>query len=170
MKPHHLETFRAAGAVKRYHIVRTLRHQSVAEHSWNVALLVYMIYPQARPKLIKAALTHDVAEITTGDVPATAKWKEPKIKELLDIVEAEFRKKYYIDYKLTSKEYKILKWCDMMELVIWCQEEMELGNKYATPIHANGVAYLEKVGHPTKQAEVLFHTITSHWRQHGIRK
>ena len=64
VKPHHLETFRAAGAVKRYHIVRTLRQQSVAEHSWNVALLVYMIYPQASPKLIKAALTHDVAEIT----------------------------------------------------------------------------------------------------------
>jgi len=170
VKPANIETFRAAGAITRYHTVRTLRHQSIAEHSWAVTMLVLMVHPTASPELLKAALVHDVAEIVTGDIPATAKWKHPQIKNILDDIEAQFNARYDIDLVLDPFETQVLKWCDMMELVLWCQEEMELGNRYATPIHTNGVVFLEKLGHPTDRAEELFNAKTSHWRQHGERK
>lgn len=73
------------GHVPRWTIVRHVRDQSVAEHSFNVAVIAYEIYERHRgqrdrdwsnvrlPNLLLWALHHDLEECVTGDIPSPAK-------------------------------------------------------------------------------------------------
>ena len=49
------------------------RHESVAEHSWRMALMAYFLkdeFPEAdMDKVIKMCLIHDLGEAFTGDIP-----------------------------------------------------------------------------------------------------
>lgn len=50
------------------------RQESVAEHSWRVALMVLLISPHLKQeinleKALTMALLHDIVEMTTGDIP-----------------------------------------------------------------------------------------------------
>ena len=50
------------------------RHESVAEHSWRLALMAYLVkdeFPDADiDKVIRMCLFHDMGEAVTGDIPA----------------------------------------------------------------------------------------------------
>lgn len=68
--------------VKRWHMIRMRDEQSVAEHSFNVAMLtvkllraldkdgVYAISPEEQLAVMEWALCHDIHEIEHGDVPS----------------------------------------------------------------------------------------------------
>ena len=71
-----------ASHVKRWHIVHTLTHQTLAEHNYNVATIALYLYneipvPERHDRdvehLLCHALTHDVVEIRTGDIPTPGK-------------------------------------------------------------------------------------------------
>ncbi len=53
------------------------RHESVAEHSWRLALMAYLVkdeFPKADiDKVIRMCLFHDMGEAVTGDIPAFEK-------------------------------------------------------------------------------------------------
>ena len=62
--------------VKRWTIVRTIRDQSLAEHTFNVVMIARAICKELAvddTKVIKYALDHDLDEILTGDIPTPAK-------------------------------------------------------------------------------------------------
>ncbi len=62
--------------VKRWTIVRTIRDQSLAEHTFNVVMIARDIAARMGindTKIIKYALDHDLDEILTGDIPTPAK-------------------------------------------------------------------------------------------------
>ncbi len=69
--------------VKRWHIVETLRPQTLADHSYRVAMLALRLAEKAYviadldPTLVGmilyAAAVHDVHEIDYGDIPTPAK-------------------------------------------------------------------------------------------------
>jgi len=70
------------GGVPRWSIVAVNRTQSVAEHSYNVWLITSVLYdilyptPHNSPEkqlTLEYALTHDLAETITGDIPTPAK-------------------------------------------------------------------------------------------------
>lgn len=87
------QKIRATG-VSRWHIVRTLVPQSLADHAYSVAMIAdtalmmfcntYMspavavhMYKHCRSKLIDKALHHDSLEVVTGDMPSPYKqWSE----------------------------------------------------------------------------------------------
>ena len=51
------------------------RQESVAEHSWRLALMVLLIQPKLKAsfdllKALKMALIHDLVEAKVGDIPA----------------------------------------------------------------------------------------------------
>lgn len=68
--------------VKRWHMIRMQDRQSVAEHSYNVAMLTikmlreldrdgaYGISPEEQLQVLEWALCHDIHEIEHGDVPS----------------------------------------------------------------------------------------------------
>ena len=73
-----------ANSVRRWHIVNTARSQSVAEHSYNVAVICMAILNQLNmgdywgDKCCRLAIEHDQDEVVTGDIPSNSKdgdWK-----------------------------------------------------------------------------------------------
>lgn len=69
--------------VKRWHIVQTHRTQTVAEHSYAVAVIAGslaaatkwrgLLHDSGKLKLLQWALAHDVMEARTGDMPTPFK-------------------------------------------------------------------------------------------------
>jgi 5'-deoxynucleotidase len=67
--------------VKRWHIVRTAREQTVAEHQWNVTMIALAIVDVAgielgddgKLALLLYALQHDAPEAINGDMPTPTK-------------------------------------------------------------------------------------------------
>ncbi|UOF78580.1 putative hydrolases of hd superfamily [Bacteriophage sp.] len=140
--------YRDAGAVKRYHVKRTHRQQSIAEHTFGMLMLVKQVTEgigeygmQARCQLYEAILHHDLPELMTGDVPAPIKRVHPELGPLMDSIEQDLYP-LYRDYTLTGEEAALLKWADRMELVLWCLEEFKMGNSYTKPTVARGLGWV----------------------------
>lgn len=125
----HATLMRDAAAIDRYHTHRTHRRQSVGEHSFGVMMLIQQVYPEARKELYLAAMHHDLPEFITGDIPAPVKRSAPHFAVMLEELEKSTAPLYQ-DFGLSAFEEAVLKWCDTMELVLWCLEELHLGSVY----------------------------------------
>jgi 5'-deoxynucleotidase YfbR-like HD superfamily hydrolase len=122
----------AAGRVKRFHSVQTIQENTVAHHSWGVAVLCNIL-TEGNPgqALLLHALLHDVAELEVGDVPAPTKRAAPGLKEAMDDLEDKVLKDVKIVLpELTSEEKRIFKLADCMDGMINCVQEARLGNGY----------------------------------------
>lgn len=64
-------------SVNRWIMVNVSREQSVAEHSFNVAIIAARIAeevnPDLKPHVMAAAILHDIPEVITGDIPTPVK-------------------------------------------------------------------------------------------------
>ena len=88
MTPLRFYDFMRAGHVKRWHIVNTVREQTVAEHSFLVAIIALELNVKLGAiyggdlanRLLLSALFADASEIRTGDYPTPAK---REIREVL---------------------------------------------------------------------------------------
>lgn len=114
-----------AGRVIRYHAVPSVHNplQNVAQHSWNVAILVMHITGfDCSLELLMEALLHDTGEAITGDIPYTVKRDNPKLKmEFLEL-EIKARKEHTIcaPINLSEMERAVLKVADTLDGFIWC--------------------------------------------------
>ena len=138
---------RGGTAVERFHTTGRLSRETVGHHSCNVALLLLRLDPNCSRELLVAALTHDLAEVATGDVPATAKWDNPGLAKELKYSEAQWELDHDVpgarDF-LSDKEIQLLKVADMADLVMSCVEESKRGNQYAVALVNNGMNWLQK--------------------------
>lgn len=101
-----------AGGVKRWHTVETVRQQTLAEHSFNVAMISRCIAKLAGmpdENLLKAALEHDLDEIINGDIPTPAKRRGAAIGLFFDQIDRGGQT------RLTATELRILKFADLMD-------------------------------------------------------
>ena len=61
------------------------RQESVAEHSWLMSLMAFLIkdeFPEAdMHKVIEMCIIHDLGEAFTGDIPTLCKTEKDDIKE-----------------------------------------------------------------------------------------
>lgn len=108
------------------------RHESVAEHSWRIALMGMLVaneFPEAdMNKVIRMCLIHDLGEAFTGDIPTFEKTDQDEKKEeniLLDWVrtfpepeKSEWEALYAEMNALETTEAKIYKALDKIEAVI----------------------------------------------------
>jgi 5'-deoxynucleotidase YfbR-like HD superfamily hydrolase len=118
---------RDAADVRRYHTRRVLREQTLGQHSFNVMMLIQHLDPWCRKELLLAAMHHDLPEYFTGDVPAPIKRMQPALAIALEQAEADLAP-LFKDFNLSVYESRLLKFCDTLELVFWCLEEVDLGN------------------------------------------
>lgn len=130
------------------------RHESVAEHSWMMTLMAFLIkdeFPDAdMDKVIKMCIIHDLGEAFTGDIPTFDKTKENEITEktlliqwlnsLPDTQRNEMTALFDEMEKHETTEAKIFKAIDSLEALIqhnisdlstWIPKEYELNKTYA---------------------------------------
>ena len=108
------------------------RHESVAEHSWQLALMAMLIAPEFPEadmnRVIRMCLIHDLGEAFTGDIPAFDKTKADGEKEdalfdawvqtLPEPTREEFTSLLTEMNALETLEAKIYKALDKMEALI----------------------------------------------------
>ena len=130
------------------------RHESVAEHSWQMTLMAFFMkneFPEADiNKVIQMCIIHDLGECFTGDIPTFLKTKEHEVSEenlLNDWVESlpkttrdEMLSLYKEMKERKTLEAKIYKAIDSLEAVIqhnfsdistWSENEFDLNLTYA---------------------------------------
>lgn len=122
---------RFAGRVQRAHIIPHHGSYSDAEHQWNVAILLFLLWPLDWANLGLIALTHDVPEGWTGDIPSNvAKLLDIRCSgletKLLDIFDLPSM------HRLSEVDQAKIKACDLLELYLWCREEVAHGNRSMT--------------------------------------
>ena len=111
-----------SGRVERYHTNPAPVAQTIAQHSWGVAVLILKLHPNPDLNLISAALHHDCAELYVGDVPAPTKWDNPELSDMLHKLESKISGQMGIMQEyLTEEDEEWLRACDRLELVLWCE-------------------------------------------------
>ena len=127
-----LQALYNGGAVQRFHTVRTVQRQTVADHSWGVASLLLLITNgNASRDLLAAALHHDLGEQWTGDVPSPTK-RYATIGVQLAALEREQRLRAGLqEFKLSPAEEQLLDFTDNLDGMLFCLEEFKLGNRNA---------------------------------------
>jgi 5'-deoxynucleotidase YfbR-like HD superfamily hydrolase len=135
-----------AGLTKRYHTMHVIRQQTIADHSWHVAMLGYVLYgqdePGVTPQFLMALLTHDAAEYKVGDVPSPAKRgmaellgpRMPSDVSFFDVwgeMEQSILAEFQMDWDkfLSEEEKRRLALLDALEGAFFCITERSLGNK-----------------------------------------
>ena len=108
------------------------RHESVAEHSWRLAAMAYLVkdeFPEADiSRVILMCLFHDIGEAFTGDIPTFLKTGADEEAEgnmvdrfldtLTEPYRSELRALFAEMRELKTAEAKIYKALDKMEAVI----------------------------------------------------
>lgn len=108
------------------------RHESVAEHSWRLAVMAMLCageYPELdMNKVIKMCLVHDFGEAVTGDIPSFYKTDENEldeekaiyelISELPEMERSELSALFSELKELKTPEAKLCKALDNLEAVI----------------------------------------------------
>jgi len=154
----------ATGRVKRWHAFPIIGEQTVADHAWGVALIVMEVAENHLTiDLLRAAITHDSAELYTGDMPYQTKKRWPDLARALLTVEMEVEREYNIDWILNEKQWEILKWADMFELLMFADAQHNLGNRNV--VEMERLAYSLVAEAPTVSAYKLLERFMKHERE-----
>ena len=129
------------------------RHESVAEHSWRLALLAYWLHDDFQEldmdKVVRMCLIHDLGEAFTGDIPTFDKTQADENREeallfaWVDSLPEPFRTEMAALYRemaaRETPEAKLYKALDNLEAVIqhnesdlstWSENEFSLNLTY----------------------------------------
>lgn len=130
------------GRVERFHTRPGVKPDSVAAHSWAVAMLCEVLLPNARGALLMAALTHDLGEQYTGDISSPAK-RAMGLRTLLKEHESDARSKFGMNFEaLTEEEERTLYLADQFAGMLYLVGERELGNKRVDLMMGRWVSYM----------------------------
>lgn len=130
------------------------RRESVAEHSWRISLMAFLLkeeFPDLDiDKVIHMCLIHDLGECFTGDIPTFLKTKEDSDREdtllsqwvdtLPENISRKMKELYGEMNEQKTVEAKLYKALDKLEAVIqhnespldtWSENEFDLNKTYA---------------------------------------
>lgn len=112
-----------SGCVKRWHcnIEQNLRDSgdTTGEHSHRVAMLLLMLHPLPSAHLLACALTHDTAEVFTGDTPGPM--KNGQFKSLMEKYEDQIAEKFGLPIP-SEKDRAWINLCDKLDAILWVRE------------------------------------------------
>lgn len=124
--------FRVLSHVPRWAIIRTIKQQNVAEHSYYVAIYAKEIAEFVNldkdevPLLVWVALLHDAEEMVTGDIPTPSKERHLHIQRYQILRDVEIG--LSPDTNLSLAAHKILKIADCFEAIMFLVDEQYIGN------------------------------------------
>lgn len=133
-------TFYRLSDLKRYNNRCRIKSESLAEHMYYCSLILLKLKPyllditsKEFSDLIQYSLIHDIGELKTSDIPHDVKYENRQLKILIDDIEKKYIKQIgFIDIfnKVESKLYlvDIFKLCDCIQVLQYCNNEIELGN------------------------------------------
>ena len=135
----YLEDIYILSHIKRYSTVHTLRTESVAEHSFNVAAILFRLHEDYEfnlPEAVTMAIVHDMPEMELNDVPRIIKQRYPLIKDAfraceLDVIdELPMPVRAYLQTyeQMDTVEAKMVKFADVIQCKQYAHTEMKLGN------------------------------------------
>lgn len=174
-----LDFIRNGGALVRYHTVQVLQRQTIAEHSFHVAMLVWWLQTAPNPTdfgmMLMAGLTHDLAEHKVGDLPAPVKRSLPGFTDdvsfrdhwdgmeqsLLEPHELHFMKKMGGG----RETQRILKLADAAEGCLYCCREREMGNRLITECYKNFHEYVSGLVTDRPREQALLDHIDAAWER-----
>lgn len=136
-----IRAIRESGQVQRLHTCPHIGDASVASHCFNAVSMLYVLNPAPSHNLVRALLWHDSAERWVGDVPGCTKVRYPELKALLDKIEDDYLERMRLTYQLSDDEAWWLKEMDMLELLLYTQDQMALGNRHIIPTYDDCVAW-----------------------------
>jgi len=136
------------GKVRRYHTETLIGpEQTVSQHSWGVAVLVDILWPEASKELVLAAIYHDAHEAELGDIPAPTKRQISAETDIMDEMEFAFHHRTNTLYErnLSLNDKARLKIADYLELVMFCQHQVKMGNTHIKKVGLLGVEYVNEL-------------------------
>lgn len=139
--------FAQTGAeVVRYHTLTTLVKETVGHHSHGVAMTCYILDPNCSRELLLAALTHDLAEQVTGDIPSTAK-RMYGVSDTVTSLEDSVMTMAKLPFpSLSEHEARLLKLADLAQGALFCARELSLGNRRMRVVFDNYISYADSMG------------------------
>ncbi len=161
------ERLKTMSSIKRFGTLPMIEIESVASHSYNVAIMALMIADYedglniSREVLLRKALFHDFEETILSDIPHPIKhrFKGGKLGQLLkeivpELIENEIfkelpdrLKKLCVNAALSAKEDtegQIVGAADAMDIIMTSLRELKLGNRYFERIFEVGLSMLQK--------------------------
>lgn len=160
-------------AVKRFHTVPTVTENTVGQHSHGVAMFC-MLLEDGKPSaaLLMKALTHDLAEQYTGDVPSPAK-RALGIRKEFGEVEEQLLATVDFSIEVTPHEEVVLKLADCADGMLFCARERMYGNKskMIKAAYKNYCSYVETIMHElenspfTARAHRVFAGVQAIWKE-----
>lgn len=139
-----------SGETERLHAIPHVGSYNTGFHSWGVAMIITLLNPSASANLLKAALLHDAGEKFVGDSPSSMKWMGENgvlCRRYYKLVESEVNDALgLIDilYTLTQEEENWLHGADMLEFLIWCRRQLNMGNQNVVHVSRNSFNAIEE--------------------------
>jgi len=128
--------YRKGLRVERLHTIPHIQPYSNGHHSANAVLIadelckVNGMNMEATYKIVIYMAKHDIAEQRFGDMPSDAKAAYPKLSMALKHAEKSWESMYLPDIpKLLGLSKDIAKCADVIELIMYCVEELNMGNR-----------------------------------------
>ncbi|MBQ8322859.1 MAG: 5'-deoxynucleotidase [Clostridia bacterium] len=138
--------------IKRWQLMRSVREESIMEHSYGVTLLTHalaVIHNEVfggnadTSKAVLYALYHETSEVMTGDLPTPIKYYNHGIHGAYKDLERHASEKIaatlpaemhdaiaqYVMADEESIEYKLMKAADRLSAYVKCLEELRSGNR-----------------------------------------
>jgi len=149
---------RESSAVERAHTLPHHGSYTVGKHSFDAVMLLLALKPDASLNLVKAVLYHDMGERFTGDMPTPAKHADGEMARRLDQFEARARNFLALGIELDAEERRWLHAVDRVELMLWCKDQIALGNMNAASVLGTLASHLNQADLP----QVVHEFIMSH--------
>jgi len=128
--------------VTRYQNTPTLDRQNIADHSFFVSLYaklfcdVLSVSDKNRAEVLDYAVLHDLGEAISFDIPANVKrFTGQHSREIENIANVEmFNGHHEIKTKYSSLSILLVKLADLLDCVMYAQEQISLGNRFFIPV------------------------------------
>lgn len=142
-----VKLMRSSGHVRRCHVSRIIGEYDVSQHCWQALTLLLTLHARPSLRLVKAVQFHDNHERFTGDVPSPSKWNRPDLAAALSSAEHDVNDQlglHTLFSSLSEEEQWWLLGVDVTELMMWCADQLAMGNTMVTRVFHNCRRFLRE--------------------------